>query len=109
MFLYICSLVKSKENFVAKPSASAILELHIRQMRNFMGFTVAFLKKKNPIKLMIEGTTAYFQNLLTINQKLTRINNRINYERYKLKKTELILAQNSEHVFLKGRQINQTR
>ena len=106
MFLYICSLVQSKENLVAKQSASAVLELHIRQMRNF---TVAFLKKKNPLKMMIEGTTSYIQNLLTINQKLTRINNRINYERYKLKKTELILAQNSEHVFLKGRQINQTR
>ncbi len=94
---------------MAKAGASSIIELQIRQFRNFMGFTVAFLKKRNPIKLMIEGTTAYVQNLLTVNQKLTRIQNRINYERYKMKKTELILAQNSEHVFLKGRQINQTR
>ncbi len=94
---------------MAKASASSAIELQIRQMKNFMGFTVAFLKKRNPVKLLKEGVTAYIQNLLTVNQKLTRIQNRINYERYKLKKTELILAQNSEHVFLKGRQINQTR
>ena len=90
-------------------STSDILELQMRQMRNFMGFAIAYLKKKNPIKMAIEGTTAYFQELLSMNKKLLRIQNRINYERYKLKKTELILAQNSEHVFLKGRQINQTR
>ena len=109
MFLYICSLVYSKENLVAKQSAQAAIELQFRQMRNFMGFTVAFIKKNNPIKIMVEGTVNYVQELLTMNKKLTRIQNRINYERYKLKKTELILAQNSEHVFLKGRSINQTR
>lgn len=109
MFLYICSLVKCKEQFVASNSTSAVIQLHIRQFRNFMGFAVAYLKKNNPVKLLIENTTAYVQELLTIKTKLIKIQNRINYERYKLKKTELILAQNSEHVFLKGRQLNQTR
>ena len=46
---------------------------------------------------------------MTVKQKIKKIENRINYEKYKLKKTELILAQNSEHVFLKGRSLNQTR
>ena len=94
---------------MAKQSAAAAMDLQIKQFKNFMGFTIAYLKKNNPIKIIVEGTTAYFQDLLTMNKKLTRIQNRINYERYKLKKTELILAQNSEHVFLKGRSINQTR
>ena len=85
------------------------IELQIRHFQNFMGFTAAYLRRNNPIKLIFEGTKNYFQELLTMNQKLLKIQNRINYERYKLKKTELILAQNSEHVFLKGRQINQTR
>ena len=109
MFLYTCSLVYNKETLVAKINAQAAMELQIKQMRNFMGFTMAYLRKNNPIKIIIEGTTAYFQELFNMNKKLTRIQNRINYERYKLKKTELILAQNSEHVFLKGRAINQTR
>ena len=94
---------------MARQSASEAITLQIKYLQNFMGFTVAFLKKNNPVKMMIEGTTTYVQELLTMNKKLTRIQNRINYERYKLKKTELILAQNSEHVFLKGRSINQTR
>lgn len=94
---------------MAKPTPTAVLQLHFNRLRNFLNFTKAFLKKKNPIKMMILGTVNYLKELFTINQKLKKIQYRINYEKYKLKKTELILAQNSEHVFLKGRSLNQTR
>ena len=94
---------------MANPTAVANLQLHINRLRNFWNFTKAFLKKRNPIKSAVVGIKTYLQELLTVNQKLKKIQYRINYERYKLKKTELILAQNSEHVFLKGRSINQTR
>ena len=92
---------------MANPAAT--LQVHINRLRNFLSFTKAFLKKKNPIKMAIVQTIAYFQELFSLKQKLKKIQYRINYEKYKLKKTELILAQNSEHVFLKGRSLNQTR
>ncbi len=59
--------------------------------------------------MFITSTTSAIQELLTIKKKLKNIERRIYYEKYKLKKTELILAQNSEHLFLKGRSLNQTR
>lgn len=92
---------------MANPAAT--LQVHINRLRNFLNFTKAFLKKRNPIKAAIVQTIAYFQELFSLKQKLKKIQYRINYEKYKLKKTELILAQNSEHVFLKGRSLNQTR
>ena len=94
---------------MAKPTAKATLQLHINRVRNFLNFTKAFLKKNNPIKIFIASTLAYIKEIATVKQKLKKIEYRINYEKYKLKKTELILAQNSEHVFLKGRSLNQTR
>ena len=94
---------------MAKPTAATALQLNIMKIRNFLNFTRVYLKKKNPIKLFVSGTVAYIKDLASVKQKLKRIEYRINYEKYKLKKTELILAQNSEHVFLKGRQLNQTR
>lgn len=94
---------------MAKPTAKATLQLHINRVRNFLNFTRAFLKKNNPIKIIIVSTLAYIKEIATVKQKLKKIEYRINYEKYKLKKTELILAQNSEHVFLKGRSLNQTR
>ena len=94
---------------MAKPTAAALLQLHINRFKNFLNFTRVYLKKNNPIKLFVNGTVTYFKDLFSVKQKLKKIEYRINYEKYKLKKTELILAQNSEHVFLKGRSLNQTR
>ncbi|MCD7879728.1 MAG: hypothetical protein LUG16_07340 [Candidatus Gastranaerophilales bacterium] len=94
---------------MAKPTASQVLQLHISRFKNFLSFTKVYLKKHNPIKLCIAQSKAYIQELLTVKKKLKKIEYRINYEKYKLKKTELILAQNCDHVFLKGRSLNQTR
>lgn len=94
---------------MARANAAATLQLNIKRFNNFLNFTRAYLKKNNPIKLFVNNTVTYFRELVTVNQKLKKIENRIIYEKYKLKKTELILAQNSEHVFLKGRSLNQTR
>lgn len=94
---------------MAKPNAAATLQKNIMRYRNFLNFTKAYLKKNNPIKIIINGTITYIKELATVKQKLKKIEYRINYEKYKLKKTELILAQNSDHVFLQGRSLNQTR
>ena len=44
--------------------------------------------------MVIQGTVTYINELLNVKKKLKKIEYYINYERYKLKKTELILAQN---------------
>ena len=95
---------------MAKASAMTTLQANIDKLMNFVGYLFIFVKKKNPIKACINDTINYLQELFSLKQKLKKIEYRINYERYKLKKTELILAQNSEHVFLQGgRKLNQTR
>lgn len=85
------------------------LQVHIKRFKNFLGYAKAYIRKNNPIKKLVNQTVATFTELASIKKKLKKIEYRINYEKYKLKKTELILAQNSEHVFLRGRSLNQTR
>ena len=92
---------------MAKPTATAILQAHISRFINFWNFTKAYLRRNNPLKIFLSRTLALVKEMLTVRKKLQNIERRINYERYKLKKTELILAQNSEHVFLRGRSLNQ--
>jgi len=94
---------------VAKQTPQAALQLNITRFKNFLNYTRVYFKKRNPVKNFIIPTINYINELLSVKKKLKKIEYRINYERYKLKKTELILAQNSEHVFLKGRSLNQTR
>ena len=90
-------------------TAAAQLQIRVNRIKNFLGFARAYLKKNNLIKIFMTQIITTFKDLVTVKTKLKKIQYRINYERYKLKKTELILAQNSEHLFLKGRQLNQTR
>ncbi|MBQ4124113.1 hypothetical protein IJD44_10420 [bacterium] len=92
-----------------KPTIAEQIQVNIKRLKNFLVYARAYIKKNNPIKKFIEKSVATFNELTTIKKKLKKIEYRINYERYKLKKTELILAQNSEHLFLRGRSINQTR
>ena len=94
---------------MAKPNAMTTLQHEIGKARNFLNFTKSFLRKKNPVKLFIRDVVASIKELISIEEKRKKIEYRINYEKYKLKKTELILAQNSEHFFLRGRSLNQTR
>ena len=74
-----------------------------------MNFVIAFISKKAKPMSSIANAINSFQELLSLKKKLKKIEYRINYEKYKLNKTELILAQNQDHVFIKGRKLNQTR
>lgn len=93
---------------MAKANTMTSLQLHIRRALNYIGYFPKFIKRKNPIGQLAKQILAV-KELFFVQQKLKRIQNRINYEKYKLKKTELILAQNQDHLFIKGRKINQIR
>ncbi len=92
-----------------KQTAAAKLQATIKRLQNFLNYLKAYLKKHVSLKMFIANTKAFFNELCNVKSKLKKIEGRINYEKYKLKKTELILAQNQEHFFLKGRSLNQTR
>ncbi len=93
---------------MAKANTMTSLQLHIRRALNYIGYFPKFIKRKNPIGQLAKQILVV-KELFFVQQKLKRIQNRINYEKYKLKKTELILAQNQDHLFIKGRKINQIR
>ena len=90
-------------------TALSAIEAKKRSFLNFMNFLISFLRRKAKPADMIAQALNSFQELLNINKMKKKIAYRINYEKYKLKKTELILAQNQDHVFIKGRRLNQIR
>ena len=94
---------------MANTSAMANLQANKKKFFNYMNFVIAFIRKKaKPMASLAEAINSV-QELFSLKKKLKKIEYRINYEKYKLKKTELILAQNQDHVFIKGRKLNQTR
>ena len=49
------------------------------------------------------------KDFLTMNKKLKIAKYKVNYQMYKLNQMEQLIAENNEHVFLKGQKLNQTR
>lgn len=94
---------------MAKSGAAALLQFKIQKIIGFLNFTIVFLKKKNPIKVFIKNIVENAKEIALANKKLKKIQDAIIMEKYKYKKTELILAQNSDHFFVAGRKIDQRR
>ncbi len=70
---------------------------------------VAYMRRHNPVMTLAHSALAMLKDFLTMNKKLKMAKYRVNYQMYKLNQMEQLIAENNEHVFLKGRKLNQTR
>ncbi len=85
------------------------LETSIRRIRNFLNFTRSFFIRKNPLKMLAEGLVTNLKEMFSVRQKLKMAQYRVNYHRHQLNKMESLIAENNEHTFLKGKNLNETR
>lgn len=76
---------------------------------NFLGFARGFIRRKNPLKMFAQEFVETIKDFLTMNKKLRMSRYRLNYHRHQLNKMESLIAENNDHVFLKGRNINEVR
>lgn len=83
--------------------------LQTRRFINFMNFARSFLKRQNFVAAIQASVTSVFKDIFTVKKKLKMAQYRVNYQQYKLKQMEQLIAQNNEHVFLKGNKINELR
>lgn len=85
------------------------LETSIKRIRNFINFSRSFFMRKNPIKMLIDGIVETLKDMFSIRQKLKMAQYRVNYHKHQLLKMESLIAENNEHTFLKGKNLNETR
>ncbi len=85
------------------------LETNFKRFRNFLGFARGFIKRKNPIKSFINGIVESIKDILTINKKLKLSKYRVHYHMRQLNKMESLIAENNDHIFLRGNKINEIR
>lgn len=78
-------------------------------MRNFLGFSKSFLIRKNPFKLLSKEFVSMLKGFFSMNKKRKMVKYRLNYQLYKLNQMEKLIAQNNEHVFLRGNKFNEMR
>ena len=85
------------------------LKTTIRRLTNFLNFARNFFARNNPFLMLFISLFASLKDMLQIRQKQKMIQYRVNYNKHKLSKMESLIAENNEHTFLKGRNLNQLR
>lgn len=85
------------------------LETRFRRFRNFLIFARNFLIKKNPLKEFVGEIVEGIKEFLTMNKKLKMSRYRLNYHKHQLERMETLIAENNQHTFLRGQNINQVR
>lgn len=85
------------------------LETNFHRFKNFLGFAQGFIKRRNPLKAFAGDFVETIKGFLTMNKKLKMSRYRLNYHLHQLHKMEQLIAENNEHSFFKGKNINEIR
>ena len=85
------------------------IELYIKRILEFLMYAKNYIIKKNPLQSIINSILDGIRDFLTIKKKLRMAQYRLNYHRKQLQKMEQLIAENSQHSFLKGSHLDQKR
>lgn len=85
------------------------LEMNIKRLLDFLIYSKNFLIRKNPIKSIQTSFAEGLKEFLTMNKKRKMAQYRLNYHRHQFHKMEQLIAENNQHTFLKGKNLNETR
>ena len=83
--------------------------LQTRRFVNFMNFAKHFLRRQNFVAAIQQAVIGVFKDIFTVKKKLKMAQYRVNYQQYKLRQMEQLIAENNEHVFLRGNKLNELR
>ena len=85
------------------------LETNIKRIVDFLIYSKNFLIRKSPVKSLINSVVEGLKDFLTMKKKLKMAQYRLNYHKHQLQKMEQLIAENNDHTFLKGKNLNETR
>jgi len=85
------------------------LELYVKRILEFLVYTKNYFIRNNPIQAVFIQIVTGVKEFLTVKKKLKMAQYRLNYHKHQLNKMEQLIAENSQHNFLKGAHLDQKR
>lgn len=85
------------------------LEMNIKRIIDFLIYSKNFIIRKSPLKAMVTYFVDSIKDFLTMNKKKKMAQYRLNYHMHQFKKMEQLIAENNQHSFLRGNNLNETR
>ena len=83
-----------------------VLQTNFQKTVNFFGYLAAYFRRHNFLQEFANKMVAMLKDFLSMNRKLKMARYRVNYQMYKLDQMEKLIAENNEHVFLRGNKLN---
>jgi len=81
----------------------------LKRLKTFLTYSKNYLRRNNPIKLFKQQIIAGLKDALSINKKRKMVKYKLKYQMHQLNQIERLIAQNNEHVFLRGNKFNEMR
>ncbi len=82
---------------------------NIRRLKTFLNYSKNYLKRNNPFKVLKKELVASIKDALSFNKKRKMVKYKLKYQMHQLNQMERLIAQNNEHVFLRGNKFNEMR
>lgn len=90
-------------------SLQETLEMNIKRIVDFLIYSKNFIIRKSPLKALVNNIVEGLKDFLTMKKKLKMAQYRLNYHQYQFQKMEQLIAENNQHSFLRGNNLNETR
>ena len=81
----------------------------VRKLKTFSQFARYFVQKKCRPDVLLAPLVAYIKDSLSILKKRKYSKYRLDYQQYRLRQMEELIAKNSSHYFLNNRKIDEFR
>ena len=85
------------------------IKSNIKRLKTFLNYSKNYLRRNNPIKVLKKSIVAGLKEVFLINKKRKLVKYKLKYQMHQLSQMEKLIAQNNEHVFLRGRKFNEMR
>ncbi len=85
------------------------IKANIKRIKTFLNYSKNYLKRNNPIKVLKRSIIAGLKDALSINKKRKMVKYKLKYQMHQLNQMEKLIAQNNDHVFLRGNKFNEMR
>ena len=85
------------------------LAASIKRLKTFLNYSKNYLRRNNPIKILQKEIVVGLKDALSINKKRKMVKYKLKYQMHQLNQMEKLIAQNNEHVFLRGNKFNEMR
>ena len=81
----------------------------LKRLKTFLTYSKNYLRRNNPIKIFKNEIIAGLKDALSFNKKRKMVKYKLKYQMHQLNQMERLIAQNNEHVFLRGNKFNEMR